>query len=112
MVLPLVMLALYGSLPQWTLTDATAVRAEAVNGGVRISANVPANACRESEIVAYTGGIPVEYQIVARTKPDDIGKMCTRPAGSTTISHWFPVKGPVVTVRTLQSAQGVHVKPL
>ena len=111
MVLSVVFAAL-GFVPQWTLTDATGIRAKAVNGGVRISANVPANACRETRIVAYDGGSPVEYRIVARTKPEDIGKMCMRPTGLTTISHWFPVKGAVVTVRTMESAQAVHVEPL
>ena len=112
MVLAVVMVfAISGAFPQWTLTDATAVRAEAVNGGVRISAFVNASACQEAEIVAYSGGIPTEFQIVARTKPEDIGRMCIRPTAPVTVSHWFPVKGPIVTVRTAASAIGVPVKP-
>ena len=111
-VAAVLMFAISGPPPQWKLTDASAIRAQPMSGGVRITANVDlANACWEAEILPYSGVVPMEYQIVTRTKPDAVGKMCTMALVPTTLTHWFPIKQQSVTVRTEKAALSVPVKP-
>lgn len=112
LITAVLLFAISGPVPQWTLTDATALQARPMSGGVRITANVTLkNACWEAEIHPYTGVAPAEYQIVTRTKPEDVGKMCTRAVVQTTLTHWFPIKQQSITVRTMKGAQSIPVKP-
>ncbi len=61
------------------MTAANDIQAHQTKMGIDISASVELqNACWEATIITSSESVArVEYVVVARTKPEDVGKMCT-----------------------------------
>lgn len=112
-LLAAVALLAVGPEPQWKSIAATDVRAYHTMHGVAITASVQLqNACWEAKIIQWPAQIyPAQYQVVTRTKPEDIGVMCTMAVKPDVASGWFAIDQQTVTIHADTQTLTVKVQP-
>jgi hypothetical protein len=107
----LLLVGITGPEPQWEMTAASDVQAHQTKTGIDIGASVDLqNACWEATISVVPESVaPVEFLVVARTKPEDVGKMCTMAVVPTTVHAVFPINQQAVTVHATNQTFNVRV---
>jgi hypothetical protein len=108
----LLLAGITGPEPQWLMTSSSDVQAHQTKAGIDIGASVELqNACWEATINVVPESLaPVEYVVVARTKPADVGKMCTMATVPMTVHAVFPINQQSVIVHATNKTFIVRVE--